>query len=249
MKMRVLDRYYRYWGDPGFIDWILKKNIKVDWIVEAGCHDGSDTLLLANTFPDCHVYAFEPDLKAFKKAEVSLNKLHDQVSLFQLALSNVEPGQYLKWLDGTAGTGSSQIQDQGEEQIKTVLLDDQLELNPKDAGLIWLDVEGHATNALLGMKRILRQAIAAKIEIQMHQMSEVRKKDYLNVIRIMKSANLIPLRGPLNPGFFGDLIFLSKKHCSFSERIQSVFLKIQLVILHEVFFPLLKRPKNPDKRV
>ena len=52
-------------------------------------------------------------------------------------------------------------------------------------GLLWLDVEGHAVQALSGATKTLRKITLAKIEIQMHDMSLGRNADLFSVIKII----------------------------------------------------------------
>jgi len=58
-------------------------------VIEAGAHDGSDTVTLAKTWPDGHIFAFEPVPELYKKVENITHELPN-VSRYPLALSDKE---------------------------------------------------------------------------------------------------------------------------------------------------------------
>lgn len=141
------------------------------------------------------------------------------------------------------GNGTSTISDNGSEIVEVIRLDEFLTL-PTSGGLLWLDVEGHATKALGGMKKTLNGIDLAKIEIQMHQMSEDRPQDFVKVIKIMREAGLIPINGPIHPGYFGDLYFVRTQSVSLIGRILSLMLRCQMQLLHRLIYPLLGKPRK-----
>jgi hypothetical protein len=112
-------------------------------------------------------------------------------------------------------------------------------------GLLWLDVEGHATSALRGASKNLRYIAAAKVEIQMHDMNDALMADYHEVNNIMLSSGLFPVRAPIFPGFFGDVIYLNKRELSLGDKIWSYTLRLQMWLLHDFVYPLLGKPKSP----
>jgi hypothetical protein len=111
-------------------------------------------------------------------------------------------------------------------------------------GLLWLDVEGHAIQALSGATKTLRKITLAKIEIQMHDMSPGRNADLFSVMKIMKLSGLIPIYGPLHPGYFGDVIFIQSDEIGFKLKIRSVLIRSQMRFLHRFIYILLKKPKK-----
>jgi hypothetical protein len=113
--------------------------------------------------------------------------------------------------------------------------------------MLWLDVEGHAVQALTGASDYLSNLAVAKVEIQMHKMSDARLADYCEVNEIMLAHGLIPVRAPVYPGFFGDVIYLNKKESKFLDRIWSTALFFQMKLLHGFVFPVLGLPKSSSR--
>lgn len=238
--VRILDLYYQFWANDNLVQVTKDHEIGIDFIVEAGCHDGSDTKRLAEEFPTARIFAFEPDQQAREKALKLLRKFPlGRVFIFNYAISNTNEERYLKYLNGIPGTGSSEIRDCGEVSVKLRRLDDCIQVLAGESGLLWLDVEGHAIQALQGMRMTLKNIKAAKIEIQMHKMSESRVKDYDKVIEILGAEELLPIFAPLHPGYFGDIIFIKKSYLSKLELLKSKCLIYQLKILHDYIFPIL----------
>lgn len=225
------------------IDISRKFGIKTNFIIEAGCHDGRDTKILLDEFPNAIVLAFEPDCVARTQAKEFLSRsISDRLHIFDFGLSNENKLSSIKYLDGNPGTGSSQISEFGDEDIQLQRLDECIGDLALGNGMLWLDVEGHAVQAIEGMKNTLRFVKSAKVEVQMHRMSENRPKDYAQVIELLREVNLYPVSAPLYPGFFGDIIFIEKSYLKKSELLISKFLTIQLWLLHEVIYPLLRKP-------
>ena len=63
-----VDWYYLFLGNMDVIEIAKRRSIDIDWILEAGCHDGSDTVVLSNYFQPDRYLAFEPDATARIKA-------------------------------------------------------------------------------------------------------------------------------------------------------------------------------------
>ena len=241
--MKLLERYYIWSGYSDLIKIIVDKNIRIDWVIEAGCHDGKDTLELANSLQPKRILAFEPDPKARAEAQklFLLNRI--DVELFDFALSNSESTKYMNFLNGLAGSGSTFISENGDTPVMVRRLE-SLNLSLKYGGALWLDVEGHALQVLQGANEILSNLTIAKVEVQMHDMHENRRSDIFQVSKLLKSQGLVPIRGPLFPGYFGDVIYLNKAEVSFPLAIWSLFLRFQLYSLHRIIYPALNKPKK-----
>ena len=237
--------FYQNLGNPDFFQFAKSINVQFEFIIEAGCHDGMDTLRNLVEFKPRFYHAFEPDSVAFKKSQENLSRYPDSVVLHRKALGDKNRSMVLEF-HKQPGTGSSQISDakvtKNGEKVKVCKLDDVLG-NIGFWGLLWLDVEGFAVPALIGAKRTLRKVAVAKIEVQMHDMERNRPTDAYQVIQIMLEANLIPIYLPIHPGFFGDIYFLNREFCSRKFRIRSVIASKLFVILHTKIYPWLKKPK------
>jgi FkbM family methyltransferase len=240
--MRILDLYYRYWANNNLAHVTKKYRIEIDFIVEAGCHDGSDTIRLLEEFPNATILAYEPDNQARVRAQTLFSEIaSERIQLFDNAISNVNEVRTLRYLDGIPGTGSSEISDGGDVSVNLRRLDDCIPAINGESGLLWLDVEGHAIQALQGMSMTLKKVKMAKIEIQMQKMSESRLKDYNEVIDLLRVEKLYPLFAPLHPGYFGDIVFVKREYLSALKIIKSKFLIFQLKILHDFVYPALRK--------
>ena len=107
---------------------------------------------------------------------------------------------------------------------------------------MWLDVEGHAVPALEGMTDALARIAIARVEVQLHTRSEDFKQDFIQVISLMKQSSLVPIFGPIYPGYFGDIIFLRAELFNWKDLIRSKLVLFHLKILHLHIYPKLKKP-------
>jgi FkbM family methyltransferase len=220
----------------------------VSWGIEAGCHDGSDSLLLLENLNLKKLYAFEPDPTARAKAEALLfPKYTGVVELSPKGLSSMAGPAKLED-NGAPGGGISQVvqlleANSPEQQIELIRLDDERGF-PNSGGLLWLDVEGHATDVLKGAQKTLLAVTIAKIEVQLHDMGLGRTQDAFQVVRILKAAGLIPIYAPVHPGYFGDIIFVRQSHLQFSSILKSKLLFLLFSSLHLYIYPLLRKPRS-----
>lgn len=247
--MKLLDKYYKYNFGPDVLIISERLNLNFDFVIEAGCHDGTDTEKLVKKLNDVKVYAFEPDSKARLAARKKLSAyIPKQILISSFALSDHNGKAFLVFegvgMDGAkSGSGSSRVSKQGSQAIQLRTLDNVLP-DKLRKGLLWLDVEGHAVQVLKGATKTLKKIVLAKIEIQMHDMGTGRKADLFAVVNIMKQADLIPIYGPLNPGYFGDIIFVHRDLINRKNKIKSVLILLQLYFLHSIVYPTLNKPKK-----
>lgn len=241
--MKLLNRYYNWVGNADIFNLIRRNGIQIDWVIEAGCHNGSDTLILAEKLNPRKLVAFEPDAKIRKVAEELFHHRKLIVDLYEYALSDVASIQYLNFMDGIEGSGSTFVAETGSTPVPAIALD-SLNLNLDGAGLLWLDVEGHAVQALDGGFSTLQGLRVAKIEVQMHEMHLARRADLFEVIKRMKSLRLAPVRAPLHPGFFGDVLFIHRSGLKSQQKIWSSILTTQLFVLHTPIYPMLNKPSK-----
>jgi len=241
--MKILNCYYNWVGNTDIFSLVTKNKIQIDWVIEAGCHNGSDTLILAERLNPNKIVAFEPDSKIRNIAAELF--LHHKliVDLYEFALSDFNSTQYLNFMDGIEGSGSTFVAQTGSTPVQVVTLD-SLNLNLDGGGLLWLDVEGHAVHALDGGSSTLRGLRVAKIEVQMHEMHLDRRADLFDVLKRMKSLSLAPVRAPLHPGFFGDVLFVHRTDMKIQQKIWSSILTAQLFIVHTLIYPLLNKPSK-----
>ena len=248
---KQLDRFYSAFMNPGLISYIQKQDLDIQWIIEAGCHDGSDTKKFLSDHRFRRIFAFEPDPVAFEAATANLIDSIERVTLKNLVLMNKSGAVKALPLNGEFGTGSTIFTQIGESSIsvekigaeKVSRLDDEI---PRQlgSGALWLDVEGSAHLVLQGALRVLEQVEIAQIEIDMHAQSINRLRNYRVILRIMKDSGFKLIAAPLHPGYFGDALFIKPHNLDFIQKMKSRLLGVVFVGLHSAIYPLLGKPKS-----
>jgi FkbM family methyltransferase len=241
IAMKLLDSYYAKVGDCDVFDVALSFGIKINWVVEAGCHDGTDTVLINSKLNPSQIYAFEPDPSAFARAQALFERSLNNVSLFPFGLSDENRVLYFKFPNDIKGTGLTILSTEGDVSVSVKRFDDVVQ-DLNFGGFLWLDVEGHATKALQGAGNMLPLLSLAKIEVQMHDMNDLRREDFFEVCRMMKVAGLRPLYAPIHPGYFGDVVFVHKRLLTRIQNLYSRFLYLQMFLLHKIVYPRLGKP-------
>ena len=238
---------YRYFGGADFLRVYARHHLSCSWSIEAGCHDGTDTLQMIQTLGLEQVFAFEPDVIAREKAKKLLEPfLGTVVTLSHFGLSDIS-GRAELAKNVSFGDGSSQVRKiasstPGEMSSISLMRLDDVKINRDSGGLLWLDVEGHAVQALAGAKSTLRRIDVAKIEIQMHYMSSTRIRDAFDVIQICRDAGLVPVYFPLYPGFFGDIVFIRRTRLKYVYRFFAIVNHSMFLILHKFVYPIVGKP-------
>ena len=246
-----LNKFYRLWENPGLLSAASRYKLQFNWVVEAGCHDGSDTLKFLDLENVLKVYAFEPDVIAADKAELKFKAFGDRVVFNRFALMDKRGYIQLSSSTGNFGDGTTSIgeyfannQDTvfGRTPIPCTTLDDELpDLN--DSGLIWLDVEGSAAKVLRGAAKVLDRVEMIQVEVDLHD-SIHRKSNFVEVDKILTKREFAIVYGPIHPGFFGDAVYIKKSKLSLSETVRSQFLNFLMQATHRIIYPLLGKPKR-----
>jgi FkbM family methyltransferase len=252
---KIFNRIYTRWENPGLLLIAQQRGLQFDWIIEAGCHDGSDTLKFLELQNVLKVYAFEPDIRAADKAEKRYHAYGGKVSFSRLALMD-KPGYIqLSSPTGNFGDGTTTIQSYYEELpsftsigdlIPCSTLDFQLlnsQKGMRGRGLMWLDVEGSAAKVLAGASRVLEFVDLIQVEVDLHD-STHRRGNFQEVNDYLKGKNFAIIYGPIHPGFFGDAIYIRKTELSFTGRRRSEFLGFLMRVTHRLIYPLLQIPKR-----
>lgn len=240
--MKFLNDYYAKVGNPDILKLVDCFDVKVDWVVEAGCHDGTDTILMDRYLAPYKYFAFEPDPLSYARAKLLLETDFSNVLLFPFGLSDVDSELFFSFPHGEQGTGSTILASEGDVPVSVKRFDDVVR-DLSLGGLLWLDVEGHAVKVLKGACEMLPKLLFAKIEVQMHDMSKYRKKDIFEVCKLMKKAKMLPLYAPIHPGYFGDVVFVRTNLLSRAQVGYSKFLYLQMFALHRWVYPILGKPK------
>jgi FkbM family methyltransferase len=248
---KILNKIYAKWENPGLLLIARQRELHFSWIIEAGCHDGSDTLKFLQLRNVLKVYAFEPDAVAAKKAEDKFRAFGDRVVFSRLALMD-KPGFIQissptgNFGDGTTSIAKHYIHNPSTDSEVNLLLCTTLDIelaNLSDSGLIWLDVEGSAAKVLEGASKVLERVNLIQVEVNLHN-SIHRKSNFVEVDRILTREKFAIIYGPIHPGFFGDALYIKKSELSKVERVRSRFLGLLMHATHRIIYPLLRKPKH-----
>jgi FkbM family methyltransferase len=235
-------QYYKFFGNLDVVSIVENRQISIDWILEAGCHDGSDSVTLARAFKPIRYLAFEPDETARERALQRFRYTGTStIELYPFGLSNHNSMKFLKYEAEGKGSGSTHLTDEGDDPI-AVKVFDELIIVEEVSGLLWLDVEGHALQALQGMSTALSRIVIAKVEVQLHTRNSDFIRDFAEVIQIMKQFDLLPIFGPVYPGYFGDIVFLRKDFFKPYDKFRGKILIFQMKFLHSCFYPMINKP-------
>ena len=221
-----------------------KKSIDFSWVVEAGCHDGSDTVVFSKMPNVARVFAFEPDYTARKKAkERFIDEKYSNIDLSELGLMNQSGYARIKYHAGEKGSGNSHIElsplKESDDDILITTLDEFFsQTSPRSGqGLMWLDVEGAAVNVFEGAPASLKTFNLIKVEVEFRKMNEFRTGNYKQVIDILEKSGFVMVRGTIHPGLFGDLIFV-RKGSGKNVYISQVTMKLLFLLLHDGIYRL-----------
>ena len=219
--------------------------IRTDWVIEAGCHNGSDSKEMIEDFGIRQIYGFEPDNFARLAAEKLLEKYLDKkITISPFALMNENAIFGLSYV-GEPGNGSTQVRDlsisSSKYMVNCIRLDD-LKITEKTLGLMWLDVEGAATDVILGGIETLKSLAALKIEVEFHDMSNVRMANFRTVIKMLKKQDFSIWKCDIHPGYFGDILFIRRSLIPIKWRLISNLNEFLVISLHSFLYPAINRP-------
>ncbi len=221
--------------------------IRADWVIEAGCHNVSDSKEMIEDFEIRRIYGFEPDSFARLAAEKTLEKYLDtRVSISPFALMKENAIFGVTYI-GDPGSGCTQVGDLSnsgsKDLVRSIRLDD-FEINEKTLGLMWIDAEGAATDVILGEIETLKSIAALKIEVEFHDMSTARIANFRTVIKLLKTQGFCIWKGDIQPGFFGDILFVRSSLLPIRLRLISILNSLLLISLHSCIYPSINKPSR-----
>ena len=186
-----------YNTEPQTLDWINNfKSNKIFFDIGAsnGCYS-----LISSINKKIESFAFEPDSKNFnlmsKNIELNLNKIKGQISLFNIALDNIDGMLSLKKLEDYDGSHSKVLEKynrkknennlfEGQQNVLTFSLDHLIENNiGKYPNYIKIDVDGAELSILEGAKKVFGNIALEQVLIE----TEIINEDVL--IKKMKKYN------------------------------------------------------------
>jgi FkbM family methyltransferase len=237
--------------------------IYFDFVIEAGSHDGTDSLELLKLPNVKKIFCFEPNPKVrdiFKEnfKNVPENRyglfeygLFDESKITQLFLPRIDLNGAGNQYAGTSSLLVNWAKSDGTGfEVELIKLDqlifDQSEIYDNyiqnSQGLLWLDVEGTALNALIGMKRTLRNISIAKVELEYQtQKGQWEKKNIFRVIKFMFFNGFLPYSGYLHPLSRGDMLFIKKSVITNFAKYKSIKFFILIVIFYGFIYPIHKQ--------
>jgi len=247
---KFLNGFYETFANPGLAIIAEKLGIKFDFLVEAGCHDGSDTLkFLENTKVEL-IFAFEPDRTAAQVAQTNFAKFPDRVRFKQIALLDAPGWAGIYSPTGVEGDGSTIFRNLTENEVASIgtksstpvsTLDLEIETS-LSKGALWLDVEGAAHLVISGGARTLQKIQICQIEVDMHPTSKQRQANYFKVHEQMKNHGFLIYCAPLHPGYFGDTIYIRCKSFNLKTCIRAKSLGSLMKLLHGYVYPNIGKP-------
>lgn len=149
-------------------------------ILEAGAANGANTLEMAEFWPSCKIYAFEPVPGARKLLENATKVYSNRVLIFEEALGEAS-GRFQMWVSGSGG-GDSQsssllkpssigkeysfVQFKSEIEVSVTTIDEwALQNSVKRLDFLWLDMQGYEISALKGGLGLLKGISAIHMEV------------------------------------------------------------------------------------
>lgn len=172
----IVDKMENEYFDPSVV-----KLIKDEVFVDGGGFDG-DTIkkfIRSSRGNFKEIHTFEPDKRSQNKIETFLaDKKDKRIKLHKFGLSYKNKTAFFT----NSGTAGSKVSNEGNRKIKLISLDQYL-YNRKPT-LIKFDIEGSETDAVLGMKKIMKE-LKPKLAICIYH----RPSDLWKIPLLIKKIN------------------------------------------------------------
>jgi 2-O-methyltransferase len=146
-------------------------------IIDAGAHDGSDSIEMCRLFRGAIVHAFEPVPEIFERLKQHTQKF-DRIKCYNLALGNRNGVQTMHISSGASDGSSSLLQPKQhladhpdvffnkDLLVQTVLLDDWAVQHKIDrVDFLWLDMQGYELEVLRSSRVVLSKVRAIHMEV------------------------------------------------------------------------------------
>ena len=151
-----------------------------------------------------HIYAFEPDRKAYEHLKHRVN--NKNISIYNYGLSNVSGTKsFFNRIDSIGGEHSSLYKEvitdlhhveYVEDKLDFITIDQFVKENDiKHIDLLKIDVEGHELAVLEGAKETLKKGIISAIQFEFNEMfvvSRVFFKDFIKILPGFSFYRLLP---------------------------------------------------------
>jgi FkbM family methyltransferase len=223
---------------------LIKKHVPKDPVVlEAGAHDGGDTVQLVQNLRPRKLYAFEPVPELFKRLEEKLHPFRE-VECFPLALAH-RRGQMTMYVSNgsvrtrkhsiiAADASSSLLKPTGhlnayptiqyKKQIKvpvTTIDDFARQHDIKRIDFMWLDMQGAELMALQGSERLLDRVSSVYLEVSTVELY-ADAPTYHEVKEWMVSRGFTPRYEAVPTGGHGNVLFVRTNEGASSAETHSI---------------------------
>jgi len=176
--------FYHKYGIPELPREVIEK-LKGRDFIDGGAFIGDSALVLSE-FKPRKIYAFEPLSENYSLLlrTIQLNNLSSTVVPVKKALGESRGSQRIIYQGSTSFISEIYKLDEGEE-VEVITLDEFVEENNLEVGLIKLDVEGYELKVLTGARRTIKR-FKPLMAISIYH----RGQDFFEIPKLIK--NLVP---------------------------------------------------------
>lgn len=199
-------------------------------ILEAGAYDGSESLFMANKWPESILYTFEPVPSLYEKL-VLKTRVCPRIHTYQLALSDkIGTAQFYlstaPWVPGEVSQSSSLLEPKDHLvhapdvhfnniiNVPTMTIDAWAQDQKVDhVDLLWLDMQGYELQAIKAAPNILKTVKAILTEVEFVE-AYAGQPLYKEVREWLENQGFEMIAADVdlkNPYWFGDLLFVRKE--------------------------------------
>lgn len=189
-------------------------------ILEAGAHNGSDSVKLAKLLPDCTIYAFEPQPILFQQLVTNTLPYKNRIHCYKLALSDINGNAEFYVSNGLDNGSSSllkpdyhltffpQVQFNQKIIVDTKTLDTWAKENNKERiDFLRLDMQGYEPKMLAASPNLLKTVKVIYTEVS-------TKELYKGIVlypqynKWLQEQGFTLVREEVSPDFGGDALFV-----------------------------------------
>lgn len=174
-----------------------KLNKKEIILIDIGANVGSYLDFIIKNFKFKKIYAFEPSTKAYRQLKNKFN--NKNIILENIALSNKKTKRKFYEYKLTSQSSFYKITSKKNPfknlnniyKIKTLKLDEYLNLKEKKIDICKIDIQGEELNVLMGMQKYLKKKKIKliKVEITIRNDYDNNKNQFVEIINFLKKFN------------------------------------------------------------
>ena len=161
---------------------LLKKTlINPKIIIEIGAHNGKDTKMLYENFPNANIHSFEANKKIYDKYLTTL--INDKVKILNKAVCEINGKKTFYVTNNLLGDGGASsllqstdsylktyIKREDTVEVDAIRLEDyMIENNIEKVDLMWMDIEGYEYYVLKDSKNILKNFKYIYLEVNFQE--------------------------------------------------------------------------------